>query len=331
MTCSIDYLRKHSGVRRFIEKVLAQIYTEEEADKIEDELMDHIYSLSLDYMDTGYNKDAAISKALLQMGDPSEIGYSFTDYDAMKKRRFFLVGLKVSALLILVITLGITFYSLSKNDTNNEQLVQVQIEEKVPDNVFDRTVYEITKIMDDLGILVLYILCSPMLFLNIIQYSLNGIPIKYLDISKDPLLILWPCKKRFPWEYLLMALFFIPILLVFGLLFAYDGNNPINMVLFLFFITLSITLYFRSEKYRIPKYIIVEDGIIIKGRLITYTSIDKIAWSKDYMSKNHDHYKLIIESVGPQRNNTGNYSMKRMIDINSNQYAQVTTLFKERL
>ena len=75
-------------IKSFLERVEKQIYTEDESDLIKNELEDHIQCLVEDYEDAGLEKNHAVSKALLQMGDPREIGYSFADYDGMKKRKY---------------------------------------------------------------------------------------------------------------------------------------------------------------------------------------------------------------------------------------------------
>lgn len=81
-------------------------------------------SMSLhDYMENGYSQEAAMHKALLQMGDPKEIGYSFTDYQAMKIRKMKLIGSKIlSGLLVFGL---IVFLIVSSGESESLQLKEI--------------------------------------------------------------------------------------------------------------------------------------------------------------------------------------------------------------
>lgn len=306
----------HESVIAFIQKVLDQVYTEDEGRVIKDELLDHLYSLTEDYMAAGHYKEASIRKALLQMGDPAEIGYSFTDYEGMKRRKFLRIGLKVLASVLIIATLGsVMIFSGASTEPKIEDPLS----------------------FGDLWTMLFYCLYFPIMIYSNFQTQglsgINGIPVHQLKISQDPLLVLWAYKKRFPWEYFFISIFFLPIILVFMVIFAYEGSNLFLMIGFIATIAFSIWLFIHSEKYRIPKYLILEDGIVIKNRFISWTAIDRISWSRDYMSSNEKHYKLIIEHVHKLSNNNKVTPMtiKKSIDVNANQYHQVISILRERV
>ncbi len=320
----IDDIISHKNVTQFIQKVLDQVYTEEEGRAIKDELIDHIFSLAQDYMAAGHPKENAIRKALLQMGDPSEIGYSFTDYEGMKKRKLLRVGLKWLGVLIILLTIVVT----------------VELSGGFKE-VFAGTSSSSTDSSGPDWFIFYYIFYLPLIIINSkngAYAGLNGIPLSKLKISKEPLLILWSYKKRFPWEYFFLVIFFIPVILIFVVIFAAEGNNPAYAFAFFATLSFSVWLMFHSEKYRIPKYVVLEDGIVIKNRLISWTAIDRISWTKDYMASSEDHYQLIIEHISRVPNKAHNkkhqssgMTIKKNIDVNANQYRQLQAIIKERM
>lgn len=318
---SPNQLMAHEGVHRFIQKVQDQLLTETDGMAIQDEMLDHIQSLVEEYLAAGHSYDMSINKALVQMGDPAEIGYSFTDYDAMKRRKFLRIGFKIASLILFIgtilILIGLSggWSSLTVSQSSDSS------GEYTP---------------DFLGLF--YTVYFPlMIFTNIKSQSMvgmAGISMNHLKISKEPLMILWPYKKTFPWEYLLLTIFFAPIVIVFILLFAYEGNNPVYAIGFIGSIITSIGLIIHSEKYRIPKYMIIEEGIVIKNNLITWSSIDKVSWTRDYRSPNNNHHVLVLEHV--YRNDVSNhnrhyYTYKKTIGVNHHQYKQVNAIIKEHL
>ncbi len=321
---TVKDITTHENVLMFIQKVLDQVYTEEEGHAIKDELIDHIFSLAEDYMDAGHSKETAIKKALFQMGDPSEIGYSFTDYEGMKRRKFLRVGLKWLGVLIILLTIVVT--------------VELSGGFKA---VFSDTSGSSSSSSGPDWFIIYYIFYLPFIIINgnlSASAGLNGIPLSKLKISKEPLLILWSYKKRFPWEYFFLVIFFIPVILIFVVIFASEGNNPVYAFVFLSVLTFSVWLMFHSEKYRIPKYVVLEEGIVVKNKLISWTAIDRISWTKDYMASSEDHYKLIIEHISrvPNKNVNKKYmtsgvTIKKNIDVNANQYRQLQAIIKERM
>lgn len=334
---TLEHVQSNPDVAKFIEKVVVQIYTEDEAGAIKDELVDHLYSLALDYFEAGYNQEASIHKALLQMGDPTEIGYSFTDYEAMKKRRWLLIGFKLTAIIIFTLTLMITgfFIEQADRDTELEENTDVLTDYEEFQLSLDgqgsveRFFSHVSYYVSQFSMGIFYLLYIPfIIYLNTLQHQLQGIPIKRLDISKDPILILWPYKKAFPWEYVLISLFFAPLAIIFIILMIMDGVSFLTPLAFIGSMSLATWMFFTSEKFRIPKYVILDDGILIKNRLISWVAIDKISWLQDYSSKGN-HYKLIIENI--TNKNGSNMTIKRTVFVNRNQHKQISDIFKKYL
>lgn len=323
---TIEFLEQNSGVSEFIQTVLDQIYTEDEGTTIKAELQDHILSLAEDYVAAGHSMDVAIRKALYQMGDPTEIGYSFTDYEGMKRRRRLLIGLKLLAFAIMI---GVTAFVIWVSNGNTPEPETVANYSTQNDEGFDRfwSLY--------------YLVYFPLLFVinfkSQAQNGIGGIPVKKLKLSKEPLLVLWSYKRRFPLEYLILSVFFVPIILIFAVIFISEGSSPFSFFGVILAFVLSIWLLMHSEKYRIPKYMIMEEGIVIKNSLVSWTTIDRIYWTKDYLSTEKDHYKLTIEHIYRAPNQTkgnhrrSNLTVKRNIEVNANQYLQINTLIKERI
>lgn len=283
-------------IERFLQNVEKQIYTEASSNLIRDELTDHIICLKDDYVDAGYTEDEAISKALLDMGDPKEIGYSFTDYDLMKKRKYIMYGLKLSSLAVIAVTIGIGH--LLGASTFNELFP---------------------------------------IFISLINVALaisagaliHGHSMKFLELDVTPYLILWPTKERFKWEYLVLSLFFMPIILLFfGLYFYEEGVSSVTILSMwpILSIAYSIWAMTYSERYRIPKYMVVADGIVIKGKLVSWTAIESFNWSKDFLSKNPQHYKLTLNTYyQPQM------PYRRVLNIHKRQQQHLQTLLKENI
>lgn len=341
-TMTIDMLKGNKNIQKFIDKVNAHLYTEEESQLIQEELYDHIFSLTYDYMDAGHSFETAVHKALLQMGDPSEIGYSFTDYSAMKKRRYTLLGLKALSILILIITLGIPIVHLAILDLDESSSTEtLEATEKTDDlyngniphdfNVFLATTFTS---LSDLFFWFAYT-CFLLSLLRLDHFAFYGLTLSRLKISKEPLFVLWGYKQKFPWEYLIGGVFLLPLLLLLIFATANAGGNVLFFIAGCVAACFAFWLLIHSEKYRIPKYVILEEGILIKGKLITWTAIDRISWQTDYMSQNEKHYKLILSSITSYakngKQNASSFERKKIIHVNANQYRQVNAIFHERI
>lgn len=287
----------------FLEHVEKMLYVEEQSDSIKDELLDHIYCLVEDYKEAGYEKDKAIKKALYAMGDPTEIGYSFADFNLMKKRRWTLVALKASSGIMMVFLLGLAMYTGIRQD-----------------GISFGTDSSLLSMLPSIT--------------NIVLFGTGGTlalshPAKLIDLDATPKLILWSSKRRLPWEYIVFSLFFMPLVIMFFFLYFYEegltGSSVVAMWPALG-IAYSAWAFFYSEKFRIPKYIVVDDGFIIKGRLISWTAISKYNWSNDYMSVNNEDYKLTLES-----NINTNMPIKKVLLVNKRQKKYLNQIIYERI
>lgn len=311
-------LLKYEAVNAFLDKVMTQIYTEDEAKSITFELLDHILSLTEDYLEAGHIEGIAVSKALYQMGDPAEIGFSFTDYEGLRRRKLMRVGLKFSAIMIITLTFIIMIIKGSLFTEGSDMTREV-------------THTSVSNL--------LYLFYFPMMMISLrssfqAQYSLNGVSMDRLKISKEPLMVLWPYKKRFPWEYVLFSVFFMPIIIIFVIAYIFEGGSPFSAIGFLTAVSLSVWLFFHSEKYRIPKYVVLEDGLLIKNHLISWAAIDRYNWIRDYRTAGAIHYRLSIEHVMKQNlaaSNAFQGTFKRHIDVNASQYATLSRILKEKI
>lgn len=290
-------------IHSFLTHVEQQIFTEHSADLIKEELLDHIECLIEDYKEGGSSEDEAISKALLQMGDPREIGYSFTDYDTMKKRKYTMIGFKISSLLVLVMTLLIGIFNSAG---------QMAID-------------DITSIMPMMAnILNLWIIITT-------GSLIMGHSMKFIDLDSTPYLILWPVKERFKWEYWSIALFFLPIVMIFFFIYFYEeGISTLTITALWPMLTIGYSVWaiFFSEKFRIPKCMVVNEGFIIKGRFISWTAISSYTWTKDFLAKNQEHYKLTLKSFQITANQQ---PLKRVISIHKRQQAHLQAFLRERV
>lgn len=312
----------NEAMEEFIQKVISQVHTEEEAREIREELTDHIESLISDYEENGYRHEAATHKALLQMGDPKEIGYSFTDYQAMKIRKMKLIGSKIFS-GILVIGLIIFLMVVSSGESESIQQ-QGQVAQEGGESFFG-----------SMGYVLFQLLYLPLLFFNASRSTSGqyGIPVRKIQFSGEPLMILWPYKKRFPWEYWFFGIFFVPIVIIFLIVFAYEGGNPIYFFGFFAVIGIAVYVFFWGERFRIPKYVVYEEGIQVGSMLITWASIDRLTWVSDYRSHHKGNHRLMMEhlfraSLDPKRSNT--MMTKRFIEVNQAQSLQLKEIIKKR-
>lgn len=289
-------------VDNFLEHVQQQILTENQADLITEELEDHIDCLVEDYLESGLEETEAVSKALLQMGDPQEIGYSFTDYDAMKKRKYAMFAFKMSGIVALVATFLIGLFSQPLS--------------------WDNEIVSLFPMLANLFNVWLVLTGSSMLI---------GKSMRFIELDTTPFIIIWPVKARFKWEYWSLALFCLPMVLIFVFLYFYEsGVNSMSIMAMWPILTLSYSVWamVHSEKYRVPKYLVVSEGFVIKGRFVSWTSIASYQWSKDFLAKNQEHYKLTLNShikTEQQR------PLKKVIHIHKRQHNYLHALLKERI
>jgi hypothetical protein len=291
-------------VEAFLERVSKQLYTEESSKDIEEELNDHIHCLVDEYEADGYSQDLAVSKALLQMGDPKEIGYSFTDYEGMKKRNLILKCLKISSLMSVVITV-LTLIISSEEDLS-----------------FSMDGWDsISMVPNILNIFFIFTTGS----------WLMGHSVKYLDLDTRPEIIIWPTKQRFKWEYMILAFIFTPLIVVMFFVHFYEVGVTQSSVLALWpLVTIgySIWAYILSEKYRMPKFMILDEGILVKGRFISWAGIQRFTWTKDFYSKERENYVLCLHGYQAK---SGLQGMKKNIPVHQRQQKYINALLRERV
>ncbi|MBN2797360.1 MAG: hypothetical protein JXR88_18260 [Clostridia bacterium] len=286
---------RNDKIERFLERVEKQVYTENAAKDIKAELMDHIECLLEDYEEAGFNEEIAISKALLQMGDPDEIGYAFTDYEGMKRRKFWINFLKFSSLVMILITFLPSFVSLNHNGMSLDFRESASL---LP-NLFN--------------------VC----FLFYSSSLLMGHSMKFLDLDTTPFAILWPVKERVKWEYFAIFFFFVPVILIMFFVYFYEeGINQHSLLAMWPLLTLSYGVWamFYKEKFRIPKVVLVNEGFIIKGRFISWAGIYSYNWTKDFLAKDQKNYKLILNLF---QSSNGTYGLRKTISVNQRQYGYI--------
>lgn len=259
-------LLKHPSVLEFLENIERQLLTETTAESIREEMLDHIICMVEDYEDDGMAFDEAVEQSLKNMGDPLSIGYAFTDFNAMKRREWTRKALKYSGLSLLI---GFFVYWVRMDIINGESdmisILMLMIEFPM--------IYAITKYG--------------------ITYRKEGHASgyrrrKYLDLTSKPVMILWPAKKSIPFEYIALPLFFSPIFILLFVGVLSDVIHAQKIALFVINVVVffgGVFLFFFSEKYRIPKYVVLEDGLLIKGKLLSWTSMAKIQFKTDYSYK----------------------------------------------
>ncbi|GMQ58501.1 hypothetical protein AN1V17_28960 [Vallitalea sediminicola] len=280
-------------IKDFLDKVGNQINTEEEALRIKDELVDHIDCLISEFIDMGYSSDKAISKALMQMGDPNEIGYSFTNRDVIKRRNKLIMMFRIISIGLLILGCCILFVF---TEYSTESLGSI--------------IYSIN-------------------ILNIVGFSsiTSHTNSKYLINSEDiPILIIWPVKKHIYLEYIISGIIFSPILILFctGLVLgAIEDNTLWKLILLIVIFTAAIVLAFLVNKLRIPKYMITNEGLIVLGKFISWTAIDKVRWLNSYYKNETNYIFQLLDNSG--------FPITRKIKVSKNQYKMVSGIIAERV
>lgn len=295
MNTEINF-RKHEKVELFLDELANQIHTEDEAKDIKDELYDHIKSSIDEYLDMEYSLESAVSKSLLSMGDPREIGYSFTNYDLMKKRKMLMYIFKAFGTAILMSI--VMYIDYKEFIINGDQMGLTSM---------------------CLSLLLVYLSLKTAL-------NLYGRPIRTLDIDTNPLFIIWPVKKKLAIEYKIFMFIFSPVPILFTFLIFYEGarSNGLLYTAFLYALfLLSVFMIIYSEKYRIPKYMIIEEGVVIKNRFTSWTAIEGYLWRS---SKQDDKVYHSLKFTNNKR-----LSVTRDIVIGEKQKVFLTKLLAEKI
>jgi hypothetical protein len=97
-------------INKYLEEVTKYIYDEDKANKVKDELLDHIYNLQEEHIERGLSNEESIDRALLNMGSAKEVGRKLNSSYISKKSKI--------RLCIIVINLIICFMSIDLNFYN---------------------------------------------------------------------------------------------------------------------------------------------------------------------------------------------------------------------
>lgn len=245
-------------ITRFTELLMNQLHTEAEALQIREEMIDHIDCLMADYLSRDYSYDKAIITTLKQMGDPTMIGYAFTDPDIMKRRNFFLWLFKSFSALFILTIIGVIVLT--------------------------------TPTLPDLAEASSFLMFIGVYITLLLSFKKGSTKLRYLDIDAKPLLIVWPVKVKISKINLaigsFIALVFSPLLIFFVVgIFSelYNTNGLFATLICTVSTFLALGFAYYSEKFRIPKHILCEEGIITKGRLTPWIAFDKIRIQNDFM------------------------------------------------
>lgn len=283
-----NYITSEQKINDFLDLIGRQIYTESEARAVTLELRDHIETLSEDYIENGYERDKAVERSLRQMGNPSEIGQAFNDPKLARSRQHAMIGLKcLSACCVVFCVLWIGKLSGLSWDNGIYLLMTHPI-----------GLTDIFK-SGDLDLFYLYYI-----FL-VTQYVQNRslLKSKWLGLELVPLLIVWPVRKKLDKVILFSGvILFGPM---FSLIFLPSFDNGFHVMSFMNTMVLLLLAamvplsYYYSEKYRMPKAVILEEGILVRDQFVSWTAIDKIKWRKNHhrrSGQNSVYYKLIFEN-----------------------------------
>lgn len=288
-------------IQHFIEHVNKQLYTETEANDISNELLDHIECLVKDYLESGFSENEAIVKALKQMGDPKEIGYSFTDFEGLKHRKRIMFFFKLSSIAFFIFTM----FMITKDTSFSGG--------------------EFDPLEASTGILNLINL-SFLVMSGVLSFGSSS---KLFKLNSSPEIILWPYKQKFKWEYALLGFFFIPLVILFLWIYFIESGLSTRTFLSLWPIltfAYAIWAFFYSEKFRIPKYMVIEEGLLIKNKFVSWAAIASYQWQKDFYAKDDDHYTLVLKTF--QVNNGA--EIRKKISIHERQKIQLSQLLIER-
>lgn len=269
-----NYKTSEQKINDFLDLIGRQIYTESEARAVTLELRDHIETLSEDYIENGYERDKAVERSLRQMGNPSEIGQAFNDPQLAQSRQHAMIGLKcLSACCVVFCVLWIgRLAGISWKGGFHFLMTH-------PVGVTDVLSNDGSVLIDLFN--VVNILFATQYVQN--RSSLKG---KWLGLELVPLLIVWPVRKKIDKVIIFSSLIFLgPFFSLFFLPSFDNGFNAVSFVNTFIFLLLGAMVpftYLYSEKYRMPKAVVLAEGLLIRDQFVSWTAMDKIKWRKNH-------------------------------------------------
>lgn len=292
-----------SRIEQFMTTLKHQLVTSEEADKVVEELNDHIQCLIEDYEEGGMPHDGAVEKSLQQMGDPLYVGYAFNNPDIIRQRHRLLIGFKIIGFLVFCFGF-LALYLIDKSEA-------------------------IIALSGLLPLIIYFAFLTHLLQTQSLGFI--GQRSKYIDIDTQPLMILWPAKNKlsrdtiFIWSFIILI--FSPIAIFFLFALIAGGFEETGSFVFAFFLptvpACSILCFIISERFRLPKAVLLSDGLLIKGYLIPWIGIYKVRWHMDYMNQS-GHAKLELL-------NMKGYPLAPKVKVHKDQLSFVRSILNEQV
>lgn len=279
----------YSATESFLEIIGNQIYTQENAQAVMDELRDHVLTSTTDYLALGYSEEEAEAKALKQMGEPSELGIALNDPKEAARRAMWRRAYRVLALVLpLSFIVVLSWPFLMGGDIY--RIGRPSLRGAVTDGVDFLNLYNVINLL-------------------VIGTVLNSRYIgkcSYLGFKLKPLLVVWPVRKRVRLDLVWLAVgitFGGPMLVAYYMPAFAEGFEP-RWFFMESYLLLSVVgawlAYRRSEVHRIPKVIVSSEGMVIREKFISWTAIDSFSWMRIKVGDNH-YYKLKLKNAQGRR------------------------------
>lgn len=313
-------IKNHPDVVRFLEQISHQLYTEDNAENITAEMEDHLSCLTEEYIQMNYSEEEAIHKALSQMGNPSEIGLAFNDPKLIRKRHRQLSALKTSSVVCFLTAFWFIYWL---GDFDLASGIKAYIAHPIGLRGIVDALFHNEHSLFVTNFFNVFNMCN-LIFISMAVTNRKH-KSKKLDMDMTPVMVLWSVKQKFKWEYLGIAVVLSPMILLMFLPLAFeikDGHLILELSLIALTLTMGIILAFTSEKFRIPKYVILNEGFLVYGELITWTAIDQYRWGKDYTKVDYYNLSLLTNERRP---------LCKTIKIGSKQKRFVDTLLRKRV
>ena len=101
-------MQQHKIVKEYLDKVIPKKISPKTQDELREEMESHIYDRADFYMEIGYDEEAAVKKAVEQMGETESVKRNFNAlyYDSTPKAIFLFSGICIWNLLAIVAEVG---------------------------------------------------------------------------------------------------------------------------------------------------------------------------------------------------------------------------------